>query len=190
MTTDTIHSRIFLIIAIVFCAVFAFPALAQTRPVPVDVRQEERVQNAEVRQENRAALADERRSERVAKIKNHTSIMIRRFNQAIEWLGKIADRIASRIEKLKAGGVDTALSEGYLADARTKLDDAKESVIGLEDAVAEALEGEDLRSAFGQVRALVGEARNLIKETHSLLVSAIRNLKPGLNRERSATSTP
>ena len=56
----------------------------------------------------------------VEKIKNVFSKILRRFNAALKRLDKIAQRIATRIDKLKARGVDTSSAEAALLASEIK----------------------------------------------------------------------
>ncbi|PIQ66829.1 MAG: hypothetical protein COV95_02020 [Candidatus Zambryskibacteria bacterium CG11_big_fil_rev_8_21_14_0_20_40_24] len=156
-------------------------------------RRAEQEQRAETRQENREIRRTEGRIRAEERIRNFSKSMIRRFESAIAWLEKMTERIETRIAKLKSEGVDTSVSERFVADAKDKIQIAKDKVSDLPTAIEEAMNTDDLRGSFERVRTLVKEAKDAIKEAHADLVKAINNLKPGLNREKnnaeSATTT-
>jgi len=173
---------------------------AQTnRPevTPVRAGSEERTQEREERREEIQNQTEEKRAQieerRMANLEkawsNYANSMIRRFDLAIAWLETMEERINSRIEKLKEGGVDTTETEAFMASADSAIESAKEAVSDLKDAMELALESETPAIEIRSARALVEEARLAIKSAHSEMVKAVRSLKPGLNRVDDSSDT-
>ena len=93
-------------------------------------------------------------------------------------LDKIAQRIATRIDKLKARGVDTSSAESALLAAETKglaaaaaIENAQAQIDAIDPTSA------SVRDAVHSARDAIGSAKKAVGEYHKALVSAIRNLK-------------
>src|SRR3989344_36418 len=201
--------KIFLsFLAVVCAATVAFPlmALAQTgtaadqlrssaeeRQTETEQRQEELGQRAEERQqtleERREGLQTSMTERRRNMIRKFTGLMIERFDAAAERLDKLAERIESRIGKFKAEGVDTSDSEQYLNEAKLKITAAKEEVSKILGAVETALSGEVGENTFKEVRTIINSAKEILMDTHALLVKAVRSLKPGFNKDDTSNAT-
>ena len=80
-------------------------------------------------QDRRDEMQKKQMEKRGEILKRNAMKMIERMNAAIERLEKLADRIDSRITKLKEKGVDTTKTIAYLVNARAKIADAKTAVI-------------------------------------------------------------
>ncbi len=133
----------------------------------------------------RKASSTERRIEvqqSVAKrLANHAKEM---FGAMINRLEKLADRVQSRIEKVKSAGGNTTESERFLADARVHISEAKTS---LEAFVSVDLSADKLTENFSRIRGVGTQVKTHLKEAHTALVKAVRALKMGF--KGSATTT-
>lgn len=84
----------------------------------------------------RGSAQRERIGEHRAEIFKHTGeMLLRRMEAAVERFTKIADRIDSRIQKMKAGGTDTTSAGAALLVARTKISDAGKAVKDAENVI-------------------------------------------------------
>lgn len=104
---------------------------------------EKRASSTAAREERRNEAQQQLLERRMEIMKRFIAQQIHRMEVMIERLTKIADRIASRIQKLKERGVDTAKAEELLGIARTKLNEARTI---LSDAKAKA---EEVASGMG-----------------------------------------
>ena len=126
------------------------------------------------------AHAMERRGEILKRI---SQLMIGRMDAAIERLSKIADRIDSRILKLKEKGVDTTKPETLVGIARGKISDAKIAVGVAANAVASAVVQADASASSTKpidagkpVREALNKAREGVFAAHKALVEAVKSL--------------
>jgi hypothetical protein len=145
----------------------------------------------------RGAEMREKMAERRGEIlKRITNQMILRMNAAIERLTKLADRIDSRIVKLKEKGVDTAKAEANIAIARTKIAAAKAAVAAAGNGVESASIQADASASSTKpsdpgrtVREALTQARTAVFAAHKAIVDALTSLKVGAGVGMKATST-
>jgi len=151
-------------------------------------REELKKQNQE-RQEQRITIRDDF-TERVAtkqaevkknvveKIKTIFTRILKRLNAALTRLDKIAERIASIIDKLKGRGVDTTKAETALASAES-LGARAASAISDAQAKIDAIDAQStsVRDAVHAAKDAVRSARQALFDYHKGLVAAIREVK-------------
>jgi len=114
----------------------------------------------------------------VEKIKKVFLRILDRLNTAIKRLDKIADRIASRIDKLKAKGVNTSGAEAALLAAESKgsaaavaIDNAKSQIDAIDAASS------SVPDTVHTARNAVRDAKQALKDYHKSLVETIKLLK-------------
>jgi hypothetical protein len=124
---------------------------------------------------------EERKGEILKRMANQ---MIGRMKAAIDRLSKLADRVDSRIAKLKSKGVDTTVAEANIAIARTKIAAATSAVSAAESAVlgaaaqADVIASSTVPSDPGKpVREALEKARLAVVDAHKALVDAVESLK-------------
>lgn len=146
-------------------------------------RKDELKTRFEERRERIAASAKER-------AKAHMGRVVKRLEAAVERFLKLAERIASRIEKLSAAGIDMTKAKELLATAEAKIAEADRAVATLKSAIDAALAGENPREVFAEVKEKVRLAIEAVKEAHRALVAAIREVKAkgGVRADSAATS--
>jgi hypothetical protein len=120
----------------------------------------------------------ELKKESVERIKQVFSKILARMNAALIRLDKLALRIASRIEKLQARGVDTAKTEAELVEAEA-FGAAAANAIGLATEQINAIDASDtsVRDVVLEAKGAVKTAKEALKAYHKALVEAIRELK-------------
>jgi len=94
----------------------------------------------------------------------------------VERLTNIADRIESRIEKVAAGGGETADAANYLNAARADLEAAKTSVAEFDKL---DLSGDDAQVNFELVKVAAKEAKDNIRSAHENLKNAVSSFSQG-----------
>ena len=104
----------------------------------------------------------------------------------VERLEKIADRLDSRIAKIKAAGGVTADAESFLAEARAHLSAARQSIALF---VSIDLSAEKAKENFQKVREVAQEVKVHVKAAHESLKDATKSLKSERSSEKNATST-
>jgi chromosome segregation ATPase len=161
-----------------------------------DKRQEVRAEVEQKKGEIKTNLEQERekiKSERIQfvnkQVGNLVEQMTKRFNAAVERLTKIADRIDSRIAKIKATGKDTSGAEASVADARAKINQAKTDIAKIPDLVNEGIATTTPKERFSGLRTLADTIRKELEGAQSSLTKALKTLR-GLSPEHNATTTP
>ncbi len=104
---------------------------------------------------------------------------LERFDNAIEKMGDLKDRINSQITKLKAKGVDVANAESLMVTAETKLAEAKIKIVEINTLLAGSTNQLSTENKT-RLRTLAGEIQTLIKETHQALNDVVKSLKINL----------
>jgi len=160
-----------------------------------DKRQEVRTELQQKRGEIKTSISQEREkikaervqfvNERVGKLVDQ---MIKRFNTALERLVKIADRVDSRIAKVKANGKDTSLAEKSVSDARAKIEQAKTDIAKIPGLINEAVATTTPKERFSGLRELANTIRGELESARTSLKKAVKILRE-LNPEPHATST-
>lgn len=146
------------------------------------------VGQATERQENREFRRSAISRNAQDRIINLSQNVIARLVSATERMRNIVGRIETRIEKLKALGVDTAPAE-------TKLNDAKNALLAVEDVLDELgsietiVRGDTPRDSFSQVRTQFIGARDLIKQTQTLLIETVSLLKEAVQNANLGRGT-
>ena len=154
---------------------------------------DEQREKMEERREEMMERMVERRGEMMERMASH---MITKMRAAVVRLTKLADRLDSRIAKLKAQGVSTATAEANIAIARTKIAEASATITLGEGSIASAVlsidsaaTGTAMSTAGKGVRDALEKARAAIKEAHKALVLAITSVKANVKVEVSASSS-
>jgi len=131
----------------------------------------------------------ENRERVVTRIKEVFGNILDRFNAALERLDKIAQRIASRIDKLNEKGVDTGKAEQELTEAET-LGLEAENAIASASAQIEAIDtsNSSVKEAVSKSRTALKSAKVALFAYHKGLVEAIRELKAS-GQLRNATES-
>jgi len=142
-------------------------------------RREEIGQKREEARSNRAEekleIAKQKIAERIKKI---FAVILRRLNAALVRLDRIAERVATRIDKLNERGVNTTAAEEALVSAEV-LGARAAQAVGQASAAVEAIDTTDLsvREAMHAAKDAIGVAKDALKAYHKGLVAAIRELK-------------
>jgi chromosome segregation ATPase len=143
-------------------------------------REEMKTKMEDRREELKAKMGEKRAEIRVKteeRIHGHIEWMEKRFNAAVERLEKLTTRIESRITKLKSEGKDTLEAERNVADAKAKISLAKTDIAKISTAVDVALDKDELRGAWGELKTLAETIKTSLKSAHESLVKAIGNIK-------------
>lgn len=145
-----------------------------TSGAPCLAKQKERVEQAKER-------VTERRSEA---LRTMATVLMGRLNAVIERQGTLADRIDSRIAKLKTQGVVTTEAEANVASARIKIAEAVTAVASagarIESSLAavdETLNTLSRQDAMKDVRDAMRVAKDALTASHRALVDAVVSLK-------------
>ena len=150
-------------------------------------------ENIEERRGEMRTRMQERRSDI---LKREAAQVIKRMHAAIDRFTKIADRIDSRITKMKEKGVDTGKAEASVAIARTKITEATAAVANAEASIASAADNADASAsttassdAGKPVREALQKARVAVEAARKALVEAVESLRANVKVEIHATTT-
>ncbi len=142
-------------------------------------RQLIRQMNQDERQENRQERIEHRQEVRSDIAENHANRLSRRFAFYYKRLTGIAARLDTRLTKLKTEGQDVSLALAKLAEARTKLESAKNSA----DQAVLAFQAIDPTKFSEQkakalaARDLANSARTAFKDALVLLKNVLKEVK-------------
>ena len=149
-----------------------------------------------VRAEQRTEVRERIQARRAEILHSLTTLMVKRLNAAIERELKLADRIDSRIAKLKENQIVTTEAEAKILLARTKISEAKVAVAAAEAKIAEIVAAANTSAVaaaeadFGKpVRDEMNKAKEAIFAAHKALVDAVVSLKANI-KAVTATETP
>lgn len=138
--------------------------------------------------ERQASKQAELKEKAIDRIKSIFTKILMRLNAALVRLDRVADRIASRIDKLQARGVDTSLAEAALlgaeplgAAAQVAIDNAALEIEGIDSA------NTSVRDAANAARVVVRNAKDALKAYHKGLVAAIIELRANVKADTEAT---
>lgn len=164
-------SRLFLAIAL-FLGIFVPVAHAETNREMRETRREEI-------QEMRTERLEEREQIRSKVAENHANRLERRFGLYYKRLSNIVDRFQARLDYLKTQDKDVAALQARLDSIKVKLTAAKEAGDKAITAFKEIEPGtwEVQQPKLQAARDLANTARELYKEVHTLLKSALKDLK-------------
>ena len=111
------------------------------------------------------------------RIKNLAANISNRLEAAITRLTQIHNRLESRIQKMKAGGVDTTAAEASLLLAKTELEGATALLSNIDLEVHNATTANTPVTLWQDVKKRYQDAATLIRSAHANLRKAIAELK-------------
>lgn len=140
----------------------------------------------------RDALKKQLGIERAQRIESFFNQMVGKFEDAIDRLNGVADKIDTRLASSTANASDIAPLRDKLAAARVKITDAQSALTDAKGKYAEAVKNPDFKIAFQQVRTLIAGVAQKVKDAHRALVEVIAAIKAVGARGNNppASSTP
>src|SRR3989344_1603302 len=140
--------------------------------VRMDAKQKVEEKRAEIKKRLEAGVKE--------RIKKHTAQIMRHLRATRERLTKLAERVETRINKLKENGVYTEESEALLTTAKAKITTATQAIELIPRELETALAGTTTqRDAFAEIKTIVQKSETALKEAHRALVDVISSLKVG-----------
>lgn len=186
-------------------SIFAFsltPVFAENLPGGIQARLEQLRQNREKLQEIRqdiksdvglrnsvASGTAQLRQRAVDTIKTVFVAILSRFDAALLRLDNIASRMASRIDKLTARGINTSAAQAALLQAETAGANAKQAIdkakadVGAIDSSSTTVR-QAVQVAVNSVKA----AKSALKVYQTALVSVLKDLKAAAGLKEGSTS--
>lgn len=126
--------------------------------------------------------------ERAKRIEQFFNQMVKKFENAIDRLNNLADRIESRLKKTEDAGNDVSKPRDLLKVARDKITAVETALSDAKAKFADMAKSENPKAAFEKVKELVKGVAQKVKEAHKALVDVITSIK-GLRLGDKATST-
>ncbi len=190
------------LVALGFLPVFAFAedgasvSASTSVNVKVEARKQEREQEREKQEGERNTIKQNIEAKKEAlqesvkarkevvekqvleRLQKFVDTIVVRFESATERLGTLSARIQSRIDKLTEAGIDAKESQKALDEAKAKIQLAKEAVAKIKPKADEVIAG-DARALYPELKEVVNNAKEAIKEAHASLVEVVKELKPG-----------
>lgn len=120
---------------------------------------------------------------------NLTRNVIVRLTAGLDRMDDITHRLETRIEKMKAQGINTTNAELRLTEARENVRKARETLITA-GAVAQAIRSNTPRASFETIRASLIQTRDLVRQTHTKLNETLSLLKGGTPENPSLVTAP
>jgi hypothetical protein len=149
-----------------------------------DTLEERKEATSETRELRRAEL-QEKASNRA---KAHIKRIVKRLSLTIDRINTLIERTSSRLTKLEEKGLD-------IGDAQLLLDNASQSTLAAEEALANLLENlpeleRDNRKEFvSHIRTHVEEIKGHLKEAHTNIKEAVRTAKASIQEGRAEDNT-
>lgn len=150
-----------------------------TIPVRAETNQESRDEVREGIQQLRTERRENKEEQRSKVAENHANRLERRFNLYYKRLTNITERFQKRLDYLNTKNQDVTALQSSLDSIKSKLSTAKaagDKAIAAFKAI-EPGTWEEQKAALQAARDLADKARELYKEVHTLLKSALRDLK-------------
>lgn len=122
----------------------------------------------ETRKENASAVRDRRKG----LAREHVGIMEQRYAIAIKQFDNLGARIQSRIDKVKANGIDAGRAESALSLALIAIAQVKADARVIADLGAQIQSGDDAKALRPQIEAAVKKLNASVKSAHQALVAA------------------
>lgn len=114
---------------------------------------------------------------RSQRIEQFFAKMTEKFENAIDRLNSMAEKIQARIDAAVANGKDMTKAKADLAVAQTKIDEAEKGLADAKTKYAELGASTDAKKKFAEVKTLVQGVEQKVKDAHAALVRAIANMK-------------
>lgn len=140
--------------------------------------------------ERREALKKKIGEERAKRIEQFFAKMTEKFENAIDRLEKVADRLEDRLNASTAPAVEITPLKEKLAAARIKITAADAALADAKVKYAEAVKDTDLKAAFRKVHDIVQATTVKVREAHQALVEATAAIKAAGSRGQNPPATP
>ena len=139
--------------------------------------------------ETRKEKISEIRDQRKELARKHIGKIEQRYAIAIKQFESLAARIQSRIEKMKANGIDAGKAESALSLAISAIAQVKADARALADLGAQVQSGDDAKALRAQIEAAIKKVHASIKSAHETLVAAGRALLSASGARKSDTQS-
>ena len=128
--------------------------------------------------------------QKAQRIEQFFANMMQKFQEAIDRLKGVADKIESRLTASTADPADLAVLQTKLTAARASITEAETALADAKVKYADAVSSADFKESFKKVRALVEGVAIKVKEAHRALVDVTSSIKELGARGRASSTTP
>jgi hypothetical protein len=108
-----------------------------------------------------------------------------RFDDAVARIGELKNKVNTQISNFEAKGVDTTSAKSFVATADTKLTEAKNKVVEINNLLATSINELTLENKT-KLRTLTQETQTLIVASHNALKDAIKSLREAVKAKMEA----
>lgn len=112
-----------------------------------------------------------------------------RLDAYVRRIANVTDRLESRANKLSESGLDVAPARAKIAEAKSELDKARQSLQNIDTAVNNFVKSENPRTYWQQVKATYMSARDAIKAAHRATGQTLLLLQTAAAPAPTASST-
>ncbi len=109
-------------------------------------------------------------------VHQHAGLVRERFTNVITHLTKIMARVESRIEKLKAAGVDVSAPESLQVSAEASIDTAEADIAAVRAYIESVGEGSDRATVKAELEVKIKVARESIRLAHEAVRKVVKSL--------------
>ena len=138
----------------------------------------------------RKEKVSEIRDQKKEQARQHIAQIERRYAVAIKQFDGLAARIQSRIDKIKANGIDTVKAESALSLALSAIAQVKTDAQALADLVKQVNSGDEAKALRAQIEAAVRTVNGSIKAAHEALGKAGKALIENARTKKSDAPEP
>lgn len=140
--------------------------------------------------ESRKEKVSEIRDQKKEAARQHIGAIKQRYSIAIRQFESLAVRIQSRIDKMKANGIDATGAESALSLAVVAIAQVKTDAQALADLGAQVNSGDDAKALRAQIETAVKKLNASVKSAHEALVAAGKALIASSRTQKSDTPEP
>ncbi len=145
-----------------------------------DINREERKEERVDRDKDREEKLRDQKRDRISRFLNNIK---RKMDSAVSRLGKLSDRIESRIVKLEERGVDMTDAKRLMDTAKSDMKVAGESINTIIERAKNAFEDNVSKGAFGGIISELSKTKETLKNAHRSLVKVIKIMKASLSND-------
>jgi hypothetical protein len=148
----------------------------EEKRLEIEKKKEEIKERIQIKKATQAAKLQNKNKERV---RSYFGRIDSRFTATIERLEILISRIESRLAVYEQGSPDLDLTEIYtqIETAKALLLDAEADISAASANLEVVLDSEDPKDAFAVIKETVLDAKDKLKEVHSILVHVIGDIK-------------
>lgn len=165
--------------------------LINTRAEKIGEKNEKAEENIEIKI-NKLEL---KRKEAVLKVRNSVAVRYGVYEKLTEKTGNLLTKLQEKIDVAQKAGLNTKVADGYMTDAKAKLEDAKLNLEGIKSIQGDAIDKktfQDIQKKF----IIIHKDLNTVKQDGAKVISELKRfnsanekLTPKPTKVKTATSS-